>query len=101
MEDGQLELMVHRRIVQDDGRGVAEPLDERGQFGDGLIIRGKHYLMVDTIEKSASLHRTLGEQFMLRPHTVFILDDTSPKAFGLKYLTNVSLGCVLVLQGLV
>jgi len=70
--DGSLELMVHRRIQQDDSRGVQEPLNEtmcgcndigaepgnmgaHGHEGDGgcecagLTMRGKHLIMFDTI----------------------------------------------------
>ena len=82
---------VHRRTFQDDGRGVAEALAEPGQFGTGLIIRGRHRVVVDTISKSASLHRTLGEHLMLRPYPIFVFDPSDPEAYKEKYLTSVSI----------
>ena len=88
MNDGQLELMVHRRLFRDDGKGVAEPLDEPGQFGKGLIIRGKHYVLVDSISRS-NFHRRLGQHFMLRPHVMFFVDEASPKEFVGKYHASV------------
>ena len=80
---------VHRRTFHDDGRGVAEPLDEPGQFGDGLIIRGRHYVVVDTIAASQHLHRTLGQLFMLRPHPLFMVEQSDPAAYKTRFLTNV------------
>ena len=35
-------ILLCRRLV-DDSLGVKEPLNETGQYGDGLIVRGKHY----------------------------------------------------------
>jgi len=50
---------------------VEEPLNENGQFGDGLIARGKHLLLLDKIENSGKLHRQLGERLLL-PATILI-----------------------------
>ncbi|XP_030387439.1 lysosomal alpha-mannosidase-like isoform X2 [Scaptodrosophila lebanonensis] len=44
LEDGALELMVHRRLLHDDAFGVGEPLNET-EYGDGLIARGKLHLI--------------------------------------------------------
>ncbi|XP_055546042.1 lysosomal alpha-mannosidase-like [Wyeomyia smithii] len=44
MQDGVLELMVHRRLLRDDAFGVGEALNETA-YGAGLIARGKHYLL--------------------------------------------------------
>ncbi|MPC27361.1 Lysosomal alpha-mannosidase [Portunus trituberculatus] len=44
LNPGQMELMVHRRLLHDDAFGVGEPLNET-QFGEGLVVRGKHYLI--------------------------------------------------------
>ena len=36
--------MLLRQTLNDDGRGVDEPLNDPGQFGNGLIIKGSHIL---------------------------------------------------------
>lgn len=44
LKDGEIELMVHRKLLHDDAFGVGEALLEES-FGKGLIARGKHYLI--------------------------------------------------------
>ncbi|XP_070544770.1 lysosomal alpha-mannosidase-like isoform X1 [Ptychodera flava] len=86
MMNGSLELMVHRRMFWDDHYGVGEALNEPGQFGDGLIARGKMYVLVAPPEKSASLHRDLGEKVYMAPWVSFtpMVSDWSKK-FNTKY----------------
>ena len=40
INDGQIELMVHRRTLKDDSLGVGESLNETGIDGKGLRVRG-------------------------------------------------------------
>ncbi|KAI8433447.1 hypothetical protein MSG28_015482 [Choristoneura fumiferana] len=42
--EGEVELMVHRRLLTDDGFGLDETLNEE-ENGVGIVIRGKHRLM--------------------------------------------------------
>ncbi|XP_048333920.2 probable alpha-mannosidase At5g13980 [Ziziphus jujuba] len=63
--DGELELMLHRRLLRDDGRGVAEALNETVCVRDeclGLIIQGKYYLRVDPIGEGAKWRRSFGQE---------------------------------------
>ncbi|KAK9903926.1 hypothetical protein WJX75_000663 [Coccomyxa subellipsoidea] len=67
LKQGQVELMVHRRIFRDDRRGVAENLNET-MCGctncncPGLVARGTHYLTVQGSDTAASYRRTLQQR---------------------------------------
>ena len=87
LHDGSMELMIHRRMAMDDNRGVSEDLNEPGQFGDGLIVRGRQWVVLETIDKSAALHRILGEELLLRPTLSFSNDSTNPHAYAQNYST--------------
>lgn len=67
LHDGQVELMLHRRLLQDDGLGVEEPLNEPGIDRRGLIIRGKHYLLIGPIDSVIRSTRQLSKQLHMHP----------------------------------
>ncbi|XP_029636473.1 lysosomal alpha-mannosidase [Octopus sinensis] len=88
LRDGHVELMLHRRLLFDDGRGVGEPLNETGVDGHGLIIRGKHLLYVDTKENSTVFHRHQAIENFLHPTIAFAELKMSPKEWKDKFNTN-------------
>jgi hypothetical protein len=67
--DGQLEFMIHRRLLADDDRGVHEALNETAfmspypnavRSGPGLAITGSHQLVLAPAGGAASaIHRPL------------------------------------------
>uniref|UniRef100_A0A5B7A9H0 Alpha-mannosidase n=1 Tax=Davidia involucrata TaxID=16924 RepID=A0A5B7A9H0_DAVIN len=63
--DGQLELMLHRRLLHDDSKGVAEALNETVCVLDectGLTIQGKYYLRIDPLGEGAKWRRSFGQE---------------------------------------
>ena len=71
MKDGSMEIMLHRRLLVDDLRGVGEPLNETGILGKGLIVRGKLCVTLAPPKSSGALHRELGEKLLLEPVLAF------------------------------
>ncbi|XP_055975225.1 lysosomal alpha-mannosidase [Sorex fumeus] len=71
--DGSVELMVHRRLLQDDARGVGEAL----QDSSGQLVRGRHLLLLDTVKTAAAGHRLQAEKEILSPQLVL---STGPSA---------------------
>ncbi|NXO93238.1 MA2B1 mannosidase, partial [Certhia brachydactyla] len=68
--DGSLELMVHRRLLRDDNRGLEEALDEPGEDGQGLVVRGRHLVLLDTPETAADQHRPRAQEMVTSPYVV-------------------------------
>ena len=82
-------LQVHRRLLYDDSRGVREPLNEPGIDGKGLIIRGKHLLILDTVENSAYTQRMMAEELMMIPELSFTQNEgIQLEDYNLKVIIN-------------
>ncbi|XP_049819511.1 lysosomal alpha-mannosidase-like isoform X2 [Aethina tumida] len=71
LDNGELELMVHRRLFHDDYKGVDENLNET-EFGQGVVVRGSHYLTLGEISpkegnSAAVIERELALRKLLAP----------------------------------
>ncbi|WJX41060.1 alpha-mannosidase [Trifolium repens] len=88
--DGQLELMVHRRLLVDDSRGVAEALNETVCVSNkctGLTVLGKYYFRIDPVGEGARWRRTFGQEI----YSPFLLAFTESEGnWGDSHVTTFS-----------
>uniref|UniRef100_A0A7N0T7N2 Alpha-mannosidase n=1 Tax=Kalanchoe fedtschenkoi TaxID=63787 RepID=A0A7N0T7N2_KALFE len=78
--DGQIELMLHRRLIHDDVRGVGEVLNETVCVADkceGLTIQGKFYLRIDPLGEGAKWRRIFGQEIYSPLLLAFAEQDTN------------------------
>ncbi|KZC06792.1 Lysosomal alpha-mannosidase, partial [Dufourea novaeangliae] len=69
MKDGEIELMLHRRLLVDDAFGVGEALNESA-YGEGLVVRGSHYVFggsIKNLDEFMMKEKALTLQTLLRP----------------------------------
>ncbi|KAK3042490.1 hypothetical protein RJ639_000214 [Escallonia herrerae] len=63
--DGQLELMLHRRLLHDDSGGLVFQLNETVRVLNacmGLTIQGRYYLRIDPLGEGAKWRRSFGQE---------------------------------------
>ncbi|KAK8768601.1 hypothetical protein V5799_014933, partial [Amblyomma americanum] len=80
LQDGSVELMVHRRLLYDDAFGVGEALNESYFGGHGLVVRGTHRVVVSPVAQAALLHRPLAQTAYAAPALFFAPVDAATYA---------------------
>jgi lysosomal alpha-mannosidase len=64
--------MLHRRLLYDDAFGVSQALNETA-YGQGLVVRGRHVLVVEPPSSSAVIHRVNAQQLYMHPLATYSL----------------------------
>ncbi|CAF1508455.1 unnamed protein product [Adineta ricciae] len=62
--------------IHDDSLGVDEPLNETA-FGKGLVVRGRHLLIVESPANSGLAHRVAAQQLFMSPIITFASSQIS------------------------
>lgn len=89
-------LQIHRRLLKDDAFGVGEALDEIA-FGEGLVVRGSHYIIggsIQNLDELAVKEKTLARQLLLRPWT-FIQSIEKSSSAPTPYVPNSQVSIIL------
>ncbi|XP_054258367.1 lysosomal alpha-mannosidase isoform X2 [Macrosteles quadrilineatus] len=68
MHNGDIELMLHRRMLHDDAFGVGEALNEEA-FGRGLVARGTHLVIGGPSQSQTVEERRLVQERVLAAWT--------------------------------
>lgn len=89
LDGGMLEVMVHRRLLHDDAFGVDEELDEKA-FGDGLAVRGTHYLILSDAVDASQRYRLLAQELYRSPQISFVPTKMSFNKWSTNFKTQVN-----------
>ena len=98
LADGCVELMVQRRTIADDARGVGEAMNETvngvtpyppygnaERLGDGIVIKGKHRIMIGKGNEGASRARSMMDDAFSE---AFVFVASSPKDSNVPFKHN-------------
>ncbi|UJR17842.1 hypothetical protein I4U23_004741 [Adineta vaga] len=84
IHDGSIELMIHRHTLYDDNLGVGEPHNETA-YCQGLVICGKHILIIEPPEKSVEHHHPITQTRFMSPFSTYALPNLSYTNYSLNY----------------
>ena len=80
--DGELELMLHRRLLSMDLCQMNETLNEKA-YGQGLVVRGTHQLVF------SSNYKDIVQEIYATPQISFIPTSLSFKKWSKRFRTKV------------
>lgn len=80
LRDGQVEVMLHRRLLWDDGKGVGEALNEEVCCGEppvceGLTVQGTYYVSLNKRGEGARWRRAQAQQIVSPVLLAFALQE--------------------------
>ncbi|CAF3174305.1 unnamed protein product [Rotaria sp. Silwood2] len=84
IKEGSIEIMLHRRILHDDSQGVAESLNETA-YGQGLVVRGRHSLILEPPTTSALIHRVTAQRIYMHTLSTYAIPPLSYLNYTNKY----------------
>eukprot|EP01016_Furgasonia_blochmanni_P028903 TRINITY_DN3043_c0_g1_i1.p1 TRINITY_DN3043_c0_g1~~TRINITY_DN3043_c0_g1_i1.p1 ORF type:complete len:648 (-),score=135.17 TRINITY_DN3043_c0_g1_i1:62-2005(-) len=100
LNEAEMELMIQRRLLADDRRGVDEALDERDNDNQymGIIVRMTHFLLFTDGDDTYNLQRQQ-QLAMDNPHLIFLAESqrtdfdtlTKPQFRRMKILKDLNL----------
>jgi lysosomal alpha-mannosidase len=76
--------LIHRRLLYDDRFGVGEALNETA-YGEGLVVRGRHVLVVQPPASSALIHRVDSQQLYMSPLATYSLTKQNYADYSAAY----------------
>jgi len=102
LAEGSLELLIQRRLLYDDARGVGEPLNETTdgitpdppygnteRLGEGVIIKGVHRLVIGGGKSGAPIVRSQMDHMFSQP-LVFVGSEESAVQFSRSSLSLIN-----------
>ncbi|CAL5326500.1 unnamed protein product [Camellia sinensis] len=96
IEDGELELMLHRRMTHDDSGGLVGPLDEivcAESSCEGLTVRGNYYISINQLGAGSRWRRTTSQEvyspiLLAFTHDVCLIELTQKIIYYTENLTR-------------
>ncbi|KAL3687509.1 hypothetical protein R1sor_013818 [Riccia sorocarpa] len=87
LKDGELEVMLHRRLLIDDGRGVSDILNETVCTGEpevceGLTVQGVYYLQASSKTEAPKWRRSYGQEILSPLQLSFTVLESAKENVG-------------------
>jgi len=84
MLNGSVEVMLHRRLAWDDKLGAHEALNETA-YGEGLVVRGRHILLLEPPALSAGYHRVGSQRLYMHPLATYAVTQQAYAEYSVAY----------------
>ena len=91
LDVGQMEIMLHRSSLEDDSRGVGEPLFERDDRNRGLVVRGTTALYLGDPSTSAEIWRPLADRFYMSNQIFYLQSSDGDGVSGVVKTSDISI----------